>query len=79
MELNPETHFCKVIATCCKTYPSCTGIADVWLAPESNTRPVLLPFANAASTAFLTKKNAGTLYFSNNNSVNFSRLGFWFH
>ena len=61
---------------CCKTYPSCTGMAEVWLAPESRTKQVDLPLAKAVRTAFLTKKKAGTLYFSNISSVNFSRFPF---
>lgn len=64
---------------CCRTYPSCTGTALVWVAPESITRPVDLPFANAVSTAFLQRKKAGMLYFSNISSVSFSRFGRTFH
>ena len=47
-------------------------MAEVWLAPESKTRQVDLPLAKADSTAFFTRKKAGTLYFSNISSVNFS-------
>ena len=32
----------------------------MWVAPESKTTPVDLPFANAAKTADFTRKNAGT-------------------
>lgn len=58
-----------------KTYPSTTGTADVWLAPESITKAVDFPLAKAAKTAFFTRKNAGAWYFSNSNSANFSLAG----
>ena len=64
---------------CWMMYPSWTGIALVCVAPESMIRPVDRPFAKHESTAFLHKKNAGTLYFSNINSVNFSLLFLMFH
>ena len=55
------------------------GTADVWVAPLSSIRPEVLPLANAANTAFLQIKKAGTLYFSNVSSVSFSRFSFLFH
>lgn len=47
--------------------------------PESTMTAVALPLAKADSTAFLMRKNAGTLYFSNMSSVSFSRLARVFH
>lgn len=56
-----------------------TGTADVCVAPLSTTKAVARPLANAAKTAFFTTKNAGTLYFSNINSVRRSRFVRTFH
>ena len=54
-------------------YPSCTGVAVVFVHPVSSTIADDRPHAKDDSTASLHKNNAGTLYFSNRNSVSFSR------
>lgn len=56
----------------CKAYPSWTGDAIVRVFPQSKTKAELLPHANEDKTLSLHKKRAGTLYFSNKNSVSFS-------
>ena len=57
----------------CNENPSKTGTAEVEKAPESNTRPELLPEEKQDKTADLTMKKLGTFNYSKANSQIFSR------